>query len=463
MKKYFLLAVFSLFFLASKALASNYLYYKLIGCKSNYALLYNIRGSQSVVLDTAYKQQSGGYAFTSIENYPAGMYAIQFNDSVYTEVILNREDVVLEANIDNILMTMNVKKSQENAILFSYWQYAIYVKDSVNKLTLKRQKLLQKNYGIENDITAKLKLNIYKMNQKLYTYIKEQHSLYPKALAPVLLLSYQIPSYERYLSDKDNVPYASEKEFYIHHFFDNIDFSDARLLNSKVIYVSISDYMNNFGTPSSTANYNQIIDRVMTLAAANEEVYHFCLNLFIQNFDNTIWEDVFVHIVDKYYRNSYVQDPSVATYYFSKAEAIKRLKVGKKAPNIILPDTSGKMISLYDIKAKAKMLVFYSSDCPHCEEAMPELKKIYNQYKNSGVEVVAIAIDDDASTWKKYIRTDSLQWINLSDLKGMSSPIVSLYNIYMTPTIIILDKKNIIMQKPKGSADIHATLVQLIY
>ena len=463
MKKFLLLLIFFLSFFIQNSNASNYLYYKLIGCESNYAVLFNIRGNESHAIDTAYKQQSGGFAFTNIEKYPAGMYVVQFNDSVYTELIFNGEDIVLEANIDNILMTMNVKKSQENLILFTYWQYAIYVKDSINKLSLKRQRLLQKNYGIENEVTAKLNLKIYEMNEKLYTYIREQRTLYSEAFAPVLLLSYQIPSYQRYLSFEDNNPYPSEKEFYQYHFFDNVDFSDARLLNTKVIYVSISDYLNNFGTPASTSNYNRIIDLVMKLASENDEVYYYCMNLFIQNFDNTIWEDVFVHIIDKYYRNSYVPDPTVAMYYFNKAEAIKKLKPGKKAPNFTLQDTSGNNVSLYDIKAKAKILVFYSSDCPHCEEAMPELKNIYKQYKNSGVEVIAVAIDDDASVWKNHIRKDSLIWINLSDLKGMSSPIISQYNIWMTPTIFILDKKNIIMNKPKGSTDIHTTLVQLIY
>jgi len=188
MKNIFLF-VFIIFILIFKeGIASNYLYYKLIGCESKYAVLYNIRGSESAAIDTAFKQQSGGYAFTNIDKYPPGMYAVKFNDSVYTELIFNKEDIVLEANIGNILMTMNVKQSQENAILFTYWQYAIYIKDSINKLTLTRQKILQKNYGIENAASAKLNENIYKMNEKLYTYIREQHSLHPKC--PLLSLSH---------------------------------------------------------------------------------------------------------------------------------------------------------------------------------------------------------------------------------------------------------------------------------
>ena len=450
-------------FLGLQSQGSNFLYYKLKGSKDKQAVLFSIRGSVTKPIDTALRQQSGGYAFFDIDKYPAGMYVVRFNDSIYTELIINNEDIDIEADVNNILMTMQVKRSVENAILFSYWQYAIYIKDSINKLNFKRQKVLKKNRGYENEQSQNLSLRIYKMNNKLYEYIEKQHELYPKALAPKLLLAYQLPSYQRYLEEKGNRPYADEREFYRIHFFDNIDFSDARLLNTKIIYVSISDYLKNFGTPASTANYKAIIDKVMTLASANEQVYHYCLDLFIRNFDNTIWEDVFVYLIDKYYRNSYVENPSEAVYYFKKAEAIKKLKPGKKFPDFILPDTSGVLVDLYKIKAKAKIVLFYASDCPHCEEAMPSLKEIYSAYKNLGLEMIGVAVDDDAKLWKNHIRSDSLPWISVSDLKGMASPVVSRYNIWMTPTIFILDKKNTIVSKPKGTADIHTALIKLLY
>ncbi|OIP00648.1 MAG: hypothetical protein AUJ98_07365 [Bacteroidetes bacterium CG2_30_33_31] len=456
--------LFFLFFgTMCQAQTSHFLYYKLNGCASKKAILYNVRGESSVGIDTAYLQQSGGFAFSNIEKYPAGMYVVSFNDSVYTEVILNDEDIVLEANIENILMTMEVRKSVENQILFGYWQYAIMIKDSVNKYNLTRQKILQATYGNENKQSLKLYEDINRLNDKLYDFIDEEKKLHPESFAPKLLLSYQIPSYRRYLAGNGNLPYDSEKEYYWNHFLDNVDFSDPRLLNSKVVYVTISDFITNFGGPATTKNYNNIISKVMALANSNEEVYQYCLNLFIKNFDNTIWEDVFVYLIDNYYTNSFNLNESIRKYYVNKSTIIKNLKPGKKAPSIILPDSAGNLVDLYNIKAKAKMIIFYSSDCPHCEEAMPDLKKIYNDYKNSGLEVIGVAIDDEASMWKNNIIKDSLTWISVSDLKGMSSPIVNSYNIWMTPTIYILDKKDIIMSKPKGPAEIQAALLQVLY
>lgn len=442
---------------------SNYLYYRLNGCKSPYAVLYSTRGNITKPIDTAYRQQSGGYAFLNIDRYPTGIYTVEFNDSVYTELIFNNEDVVVEADMNNILMTMKVKKSIENLILFDYWQNAIVLKDSIAQMNFRLQKMLSDNYGDENEATEKLWKKIDFYNNQVISYLKKLKEAYPKAFAPKLLSAFQLPDYNDYLIDTNNLPYANEKEFYKHHFFDNIDFSDARLLNSRVIYVAISDYMNNFGNPASTSNYTFIINKVMGIAKANDEVYMYCLNLFIRNFDNTIWEDVFAYSIEKYYLNAYPEGSPETYYYKKKAEAIRKLKPGNAAPNFSIRDTSGNLVELYKIKAKAKMLIFYSSDCPHCEEALPNLINLYSEYKDLGVEFIGIAIDDDVDLWKKELKKYNIQWISLSDLKGMASPIIDSYNIWMTPTMFILDKKNIIVKKPNSEDEIHSTFLQLLY
>lgn len=445
-----------------KAQNSNYLFYKLNGCTTEYAVLFSNRGDEMRPVDTAFRQQSGGYAFTNIGSFPAGIYTVYFNDSVFTEVIINGEDIVLEADIDNILMTMEVRSSIENSILFGYWKYAISIKDTVNQLNLRLQKMMQLSSGMETAESRIISQKIDKLNTELYDNVVKSIELYPNAFAPKLLHSFQLPSYRRFLSNPENVPYTDEMEFYKNHFFENIDFSDARLLNSKVIYVAISDYITNFGNPASTVGYSKIVDKVMSLAKQNNEVYQYCLNLFIRNFDNTIWEDVFVYLIDNYYRNSFIENSAIASYYFSKSDAIKKLKPGQIAPDFTLIDTSGKAVNMHQIKAKAKMLIFYSSDCPHCAEAMPNLINLYEQYKSLDVEFVGIAIDDDPLAWKSEIKDYGIQWISLSDLKGMSSPIVENYNIWMTPTMIILDSKNVIMKKPNSEAEIHSTLLQLL-
>ena len=439
---------------------SKVCYYRLTNFSGSRAILYALKGNQTIALDTA-RVQLNAFVFSNIERYPVGMYRIVFSDSLFTEVIFNKEDVVLEADAQNVLFSMKVKRSVENKLLFDYWKYAMKVRDSVVHVRYQREKLT--NLGqLTNKKKRAFEDRIDVLNRHLHDYIEDKAEKNPDLFAPVVLRSYLIPSYREYLREDGNEPYPTERLFYFYHFFDNIDFGDARLLNTRIIYTAINDYMSTFAKPAKTVIYEDIIDRVMDLSKANEAVYQYSVNLFIEAYENSVWEDVFVYLIDKYYLNSYAYNPDQAAYYKKKIATIKALKPGKKMPNIILRDTSNKEVSLYNVKAKVKMVLFYSSDCSHCREAMPDILEIYEAYHRDGFEIYAVAIDDSLAMWKNEIKEFNYPWVSVSDLKGMMSPVIDKFNVWMTPTMYMLDENNIIMNKPHGMADIHATILQLL-
>jgi hypothetical protein len=76
-------------------------------------------------------------------------------------------------------------------------------------------------------------------------------------------------------------------------------------------------------------------------------------------------EGVFVHMVDNYYTNNqaYWLDTAQTFRILERAKSLKPLLVGKKAPALVLEDTLGKPRSLYDVKAKYTVLLFWDPDC----------------------------------------------------------------------------------------------------
>jgi len=93
---------------------------------------------------------------------------------------------------------------------------------------------------------------------------------------------------------------------------------------------------------------------------------------------------------------------------------------------------------------------------------MPDILEIYEAYHRDGFEIYAVAIDDSLDMWKNEIKEFNYPWVSVSDLKGMMSPVIDQFNIWKTPTMYMLDKNNIIMNKPRGMEDIHATILQLL-
>ncbi len=462
MNKIILILLLSLVSISALKAENRNLFYNLKNFHGKKAVLFSTYGDVKKPIDTAYRQSTGAYVFFNIEKYPTGVYNVYFNDTLYTELIINDEDIVVEADANNLFNTLRIKKSIENEILFNYWSYAMMVKDSTAFLTYQKQKIEQKTFDSNHPDIKKIDRQIARMNKNIDIYIDYQAVKYPKSFAPVLLKSYLIPDMDKYNSTSKGKKYSSEEEFLREHFFDNINFNDERFLNTKVIYTTINDYISTFGKPSSTVNYNAVIDKVLSTVVINSTVYEYCLDLFIRTFEPSVFESVLVHIIDDYYIPYYTLSGTSTEYYSHLSERIKALKPGKLAPNIILKDTSGVVHNMYETPAKAKLIVFYSSDCPHCSEALPSLLEIFAMYKDKGLIAYGVAIDEQEDAWKKEIRQFGMTWTSVSDLKGLSSPLMNDYNIKSTPYILILAGDNVIMKKPTEINDIHATLVQLL-
>src|SRR5205085_7718474 len=113
-----------------------------------------------------------------------------------------------------------------------------------------------------------------------------------------------------------------------------------------------------------------------------------------------------------------------------------------------MPDTGFKMHSLYEIKAKYTILVFWDPTCSHCKHEVPALCHYYNSVKTKciSIEVFAVGIESDIDLWKNFIKENKLDWINVSDLYNQTN-FRSFYDIYSTPVIYLLDEKKHIIAK----------------
>jgi peroxiredoxin len=110
-------------------------------------------------------------------------------------------------------------------------------------------------------------------------------------------------------------------------------------------------------------------------------------------------------------------------------EAEARLAPGQPAPNLNLADPSGKYISLKSLEGSYVLINFWASYSPPCRAANIQLKEIYQKYKSKGLEVYAVSFDHNRKIWNDVIKMENLNWINVSDLQGMASPVRKLYNL----------------------------------
>jgi peroxiredoxin len=95
----------------------------------------------------------------------------------------------------------------------------------------------------------------------------------------------------------------------------------------------------------------------------------------------------------------------------SAAEEIPTLEIGQPAPSFALPGTDGQIHRLGDYaQAKVLVVIFTCNHCPTAQAYEERIKQLTSEYRNRGVQVVAISPNDPLS-----VRLDELGYTDLSD------------------------------------------------
>lgn len=122
-----------------------------------------------------------------------------------------------------------------------------------------------------------------------------------------------------------------------------------------------------------------------------------------------------------------------------------------KAPEFTLLDTSGKALSLASLKGKYVLLDFWASWCQPCRKENPNIVAAYNQFRDKNFTILGVSLDDNKKAWMDAIKTDSLVWSHVSDLRGWQSQVVSMYGVQGIPYNFLLDPDgNIIAEDIRG-------------
>ena len=146
--------------------------------------------------------------------------------------------------------------------------------------------------------------------------------------------------------------------------------------------------------------------------------------------------------------------------FYQTGERTTGLALGQLAPELEgevdgetepLRDLEGDVISLEALRGSPVWLNFFATWCPPCQEETPVLRDTYAAYRDDGLELVAISVQEStASDVADDAETYSLDYTIGFDATGA---VFDAYQGYGLPTHVFIDADGVIAHLRYGPVD----------
>ncbi|MDX8364792.1 thiol-disulfide oxidoreductase ResA [Cytobacillus sp. IB215665] len=144
---------------------------------------------------------------------------------------------------------------------------------------------------------------------------------------------------------------------------------------------------------------------------------------------------------------------------FMTKEAVAK---GDQAPDFVLTDLEGNTHRLSDYKGQGVFLNFWGTWCKPCELEMPYMNNQYQYFKDKGVEIIAVDIDESEFSVKKFVDKHGLTFPVVID---EDSQVMNAYDVGNLPTTFLIDKDGKvvdIVNKTMSESDVKQYMESII-
>jgi peroxiredoxin len=118
--------------------------------------------------------------------------------------------------------------------------------------------------------------------------------------------------------------------------------------------------------------------------------------------------------------------------------------------DIKLKGLKGAMVKVSDFRGKIVFLNFWAAWCPACRLEMPSMEKLHNRFRNKDFAMIAIDLEEPASTVRDFFKEFHLTFTALLDSDGEAA---DLFGVTSIPVTFVLDKEGKIIGGALGARE----------
>ena len=418
------------------------------GLSSQWIYLQGIHKNVKSKLDSAWLDGEGKGFFKYDMPLDQGYYNLIISDDVSFPILLSEDQAFfMKSNAGQLIKNMEVQGCTENALLYESMQFDVNLQErfQAEARDIQQREEQERGQALVNQLREKYFAEKAAFLENLF----QQH---PDALFTRYEKAKQEPRNLNAIMADPNLDPAEKQEMILSDFWDQVDFSDERLLRTPAIFDKLWQYFNRF-VPDQTDIKIQAVDVLMKKVVYYPAYYAFFATWladdYLPPFTGQMDPDaLYTHLANNYLTEERaVWADSMNIYAWQlRAESRSVGLVGMKGGNFEARTPEGTMQALYDIKSPYIALFFYHYDCDHCIETAPKLAQQYHQaLKEQGLEVVAVAMDTPDEEWKNFIRSNEMNFVNVTDEDNQA--IYDHYSVWATPEIMLLDPERTIIGK----------------
>lgn len=126
----------------------------------------------------------------------------------------------------------------------------------------------------------------------------------------------------------------------------------------------------------------------------------------------------------------------------------KTVGPGDRSPSFRVTTASGSTVTQTAFGGELLLLNFWATWCPPCIEEMPSLEQFHRSYREKGVVVLGVNVDESEQTYQRFVRRAGITFENTFD---PDAELGASFGTFRYPETYLINRRGEVLEKFVGA------------